>query len=398
MLHKTDIMLIGRSRDALSGIYGLLEDQRLFSLRTHVYGNGHGELWGQDGQDSVPHALALCVDDDWQKSLPGMLDALPLVKPPFLVFSPTSDIELLRTAMRAGARDVLSPPYDKEDIRARLVELAREEQDVQKADSARLTAFINAKGGSGASFLAANVASVLASQNKHKTMLADFDLQFGSMPVYLNMNASDGLIRALEFVESLDSAALSGYLQKHDNGLHLLTASTNRLVLPDEIAEERITKLLDVLGTSYQNIVVDLPRRIDRISAAIFERMDQIVVVSQQSVSHLKDTKRLMSILREHFGVSDSRAIMALNRYNKKAEVRREDFNNAFRGINVVTIPSDYALVTESINLGNPVISGSKRVPLVRAIHSLSRLMMPQQHEQQHQGRGYLGWLGLTAR
>jgi len=398
MIHKTDIMLIGRSLEAMSGIFGLLEGQRLFSLKTHVFGNGQSELWGTDEQNPMPHALGLCVDEDWRKTLPGMLEALPREKPPFLVFSPAGDVELLKTAMRAGARDVLSPPYDSETLGARLLELAREEQVNHKRHSARLTAFINAKGGSGASFLAVNAASALANRYKRKTMLIDFDLQYGSMPVYLNMRSSDGLIKALEFVETLDSAALSGYTQKHDNGLHLLTTSTNRLVLPDEIAEERIVKLLDVLESSYQEIIVDLPRRIDRLSAAIIERLDKVVVVSQQSVSHLQDTRRLMLILREHMGVTDDRILLALNRFSKKAEVRREDFVNAFPGVSVVTVPSDYASVSESINLGSPVVTGISNTPLVKSILELSRQLMPQQQGQQLQSRGLLGWLGLTAR
>ena len=398
MLPKTNIMLVGRSSDALSGIYGLLEDQRLFSLQTHVIGNGHGEPWGSDGQNAMPHAFALCIDDDWRASLPGMLQALPAIKPPFLVFSPTGDIELLRTAMRAGARDVLSPPYSREDLCARLIELAREEQEHKKEHSARLIAFINAKGGSGASFLAANVASSLASKYKRKALLIDFDLQFASMPIYLNMHSSDGLIKALEFVETLDTAALSGYVQKHDNGLHLLAASTNRLVLTDEISEERITKLLDVLETPYQDIIVDLPRRIDRISSAILERLEKVVVVSQQSVSHLHDTKRLMLILREQFGLSNDRIIMALNRFSKKEEVRASDFVNAFPSINIITIPSDYTLVSQSINLGDPVINGPSRVPLVRAILGLSSTVLPQAQKHEHKTRKYLNWFGLQSR
>jgi pilus assembly protein CpaE len=398
MLHKSDVMLIGRSRDAISGVLGLLEEQRLLSLRTHVFGNGQSQIWRDDDENPVPHALALCVDEDWRHCLPGLLQELPATSPPFLVLCPTSDIELLRTAMRAGARDVLSPPYEEEDLTARLVELALEGQASVKKDSAHLIAFINAKGGSGASFLAANIASALTTREERKSILIDFDLQFGSLPLYLNMSAGNGLIKALEFIDSLDAAALPGYVKVHGNGLHLLSATMNNLILPDDIDEGRVSRLLDVLDTTYQDIIVDLPRRIDRTTAAILERLDQVVVVTQQSVTHLQDTKRLLTILNDHLGITSDRVLIVLNRFSKNAEVRMDDFTSAFPDVAIETIPSDYALVSESINLGVPVADGSRRSALAKAILSLSKRVLPKKKVEQKPASGLLGWLGLPGK
>ena len=107
-------------------------------------------------------------------------------------------------AMRAGARDVVSPPYDAEDLTARLIELSQETHAGKTRASARLVAFLNAKGGSGSSFLAANVAAALAAKAAGRTMLVDLDVQFASLPSYLNLPPGNGLIKALESAESLD--------------------------------------------------------------------------------------------------------------------------------------------------------------------------------------------------
>ncbi len=397
MLHKSDIMLLGRSRDAVSGIGSLLEGQRLLALRTHIFGNGRATPWDGTERNPMPDVLALCLDGNWRTSLPAILEALPARKPPFLVLCPNSDIKLLRTAMQAGARDLLSPPYEVENLSARLVELSREGQ-VATEHSARLIAFINAKGGSGASFLAANVASALAGRQACKTALLDFDIQFGGLPIYLNMNPGGGLIKALEFSDSLDSAALPGYVQVHESGLHLFSSAKRELVLPEEIAEERIIHLLDVLDAAYQEIIIDLPRRIDRLTAAILERLDQVVVVAQQSVTHMQDTKRLLTILNEDLGISPDRVQIVINRFSKKSEVRHEDFKNAFPGVNIETVPSDYAQVSASINLGVPVVEGAVRSALAKAILSLSHALVSDRGAAPRQVGGVLGWLGLQAR
>jgi pilus assembly protein CpaE len=398
MLHKSTIMLLSRSRDAVSGISSLLEGQRLLSLKTHVYGNAGSIPWDESERNAMPHVLALCLDGKWQTSLPAILQALPTKKPPFLVLSPSSDIELLRCAMQAGARDVLSPPFEVGALTTRLVELGREGQAARTKNSARLIAFINAKGGSGASFLAANVAAALAGRCERKTVLLDFDIQFGGLPIYLNMNPGGGLIKALEFSDSLDSAALPGYVQVHDSGLHLFSSAKRELVLPEEIAEERIIHLLDVLDAAYQEVIIDLPRRIDHATAAILERLDQVVVVVQQSVTHMQDTKRLLTILNDHLGISAERVQLVVNRFNKKAEVRNEDFKNAFPGVGIETIPSDYAQVSAAINLGVPVVEGAARSMLAKAILNLSQTLVPDGDRVRKQTGGMLGWLGLQVR
>jgi pilus assembly protein CpaE len=376
----------------------MLEGQRLLSLKTHVYGNGQSDPWDESERNTMPHVLALCLDGNWQTSLSTILQALPSPKPPFLVLSPSSDVALLRSAMQAGARDVLSPPYEVGVLTARLVELGREGQAARTADSARLIAFINAKGGSGASFLSANVATALAGKRERKTVLLDFDIQFGGLPIYLNMNPGGGLIKALEFSDTLDSAALPGYVQIHNSGLHLFSSAKRELVLPEEIAEERIVHLLDVLDAAYQEIIIDLPRRIDNATAAILERLDQVVVVAQQSVTHMQDTKRLLTILNDHLGISAERVLIVVNRFNKKSEVRNEDFKTAFPGISIETIPSDYTQVSASINLGVPVVEATTRSALSKAILNLSHSLVPDRDRAPNQVGGMLGWLGLQTR
>ena len=123
MFHKAKILIAGRSKDAVSGLASLLEGQRELVVESRVFGNGHGELWHQN--EPPPHVLFLSVGEDWATALPALLSGLPTNRPPLLVACPANDVELLKMAMRAGARDVLTPPYDSEALADRLQELAR---------------------------------------------------------------------------------------------------------------------------------------------------------------------------------------------------------------------------------------------------------------------------------
>ena len=88
-VEKAEILVIGRSRDALSEILAQLEGQRPIAVGARVFANGHGELWSH--HEPMPHALVLCVGEDWPETLPVLLAALPVNRPPFLVACPASD-------------------------------------------------------------------------------------------------------------------------------------------------------------------------------------------------------------------------------------------------------------------------------------------------------------------
>lgn len=376
-----------------------LSDSPALTVHTQVFGNGHGQLLPDSG--THPGAIVISVGEDWQTSLPVLIESLPASRPPVLVVCPVADIELMKAAMRAGARDVVNPPYDIDDLSTTLVDLAQESYRDRSHEPAHLFAVINAKGGSGASFLAANIATDLARSSERaikpkKTILMDFDIQFASLPSYLNMSAKNGLIRALEVAETLDIASIEGFAQKHENGVHLLAADASGLVSPEDISEQRVELLMSVLDESYDNIVVDLPRRLDRFSATVLDRVDKVAVVAQQSVLHLQDARRIVGILREFLGVTSDRVMIVLNRYDKKSDVRLEDFIEGFPGTAVVVVPGDFRRVAESVNLGVPVVESAPTSPLAKAIHQVSmRLETPAGNEKQKAG-GLLGWLGLS--
>jgi pilus assembly protein CpaE len=299
--------------------------------------------------------------------------------------------------MRAGARDVFSMPLNVEDLVAAVSRVADEERARGGAPSAHLAAFMNTKGGSGASFLAANTA-LAAARQEHRTILVDLDFQFGGLPTYLNMAVRNGLIKALELADGLDEASIDGYAQKHESGLHLLAAAMDEIILPDDVSRERIERLLGVLDQIYEDVIVDLPRRIDVPTATVLSRAEKVVLVAQQTVAHLHDTRRLAFLLRDQLGLPADRILLVLNRFDKKAEVRQRDFASILPGIAVETIPGDYRRVAESINLGVPVAQGGGGSALGKRLLDLTDLVTSHTGAQAPRGGARRGWLPWSTR
>ncbi|MEA3274173.1 MAG: AAA family ATPase [Pseudomonadota bacterium] len=395
MRHPLRVLLVGRSSRLLSEVAALLDDRREVLVSTKQIGNGHGDTLREDHEPR--DVIVLIVGEAWEGMLSAIFDSDAPPAQPLLVIGPEGDVELLRAAMRVGARDFFSLPLHQKDLFAALDRVAKEEHERHGGLSARVTTFVNAKGGSGASFLAANVSHILAKLENKETILVDLEFQFGSLPTYFNITSRNGLVRALELVDTLDAAALQGYTQNHSSGLNLLTASTEGLILPDDVDEERIGKLFTVLDDAYEELVVDLPRRIDQATAAVLDRSDIVVLVSQQTVSHLHQTKRLATLVNNELGIGSGRLLVVVNRFSKKAEVTLSDFAGALPEVRIETLPNDYRNVSQSINLGVPLLELQSRSRLRDRLIDLTQTVLAPGAGELRQSRGARRWLPWTS-
>src|SRR5690606_38071567 len=129
--------------------------------------------------------------------------------------------------------------------------------------SGRLTAFLNAKGGSGATFIACNIAHMLTSVSGRSTGLLSLDLQFNSLAHYFDAKLRHSLPQVLETVDDLDAVALDAYMTQHQSGLRILGAIVDRGFMRAADNGVQLATLLRKMSAHYDHVVVDMPRRVD---------------------------------------------------------------------------------------------------------------------------------------
>src|SRR5213078_842841 len=98
-----------------------------------------------------------------------------------------SSPDMILRSLRAGARDFLRLPISGDELKTILDRTAEvfATQVAAPKKKGRMIAIVSSKGGSGTSFIAANLAAATAA----RTVLVDLNLQSGDLPLFLGVDA-----------------------------------------------------------------------------------------------------------------------------------------------------------------------------------------------------------------
>jgi pilus assembly protein CpaE len=374
--NSLQVLVSGKNPDVLQQIMSMLGDVPKLRISTHLIKTGDDFPWDRAG--TLPEALILALDG--QALIPEPLrilgDLPPHERPPTLVVGSGFDEVTVRFAMYCGARDFFSQPVESEDLIAALKRISSERGLSGDASDGHITVVVSAKGGVGASFIASNPAYIMSVKFRTKVVLVDLDLQYGVQPLHFNLQSNEGLVRAVETIDTLDKVAVEGCMLTHKSGLHILASSHNQLILPGELSEVGVAALLQLLKQNYGQVVVDLPRQIDPVFLAVVAQADQVLVVLEQSLANLQHAKKLTTILNRRLGLRTSQIQFVINRWDKNANVSLNDFKQALSGATISTLPSDWRLVNKSLEEGTPLLDEDARAPISRELSELtSRLI-----------------------
>lgn len=370
MPSSLNILLVSRKAEVLDSLEKVLLDGGIAAPRRKLVINGHVDPL--HGVDPMPDLLILHVSHLWQEELEMFMARHPHQRPALIVVGASTSAELMRMAMRAGARDLLNNPLITADLLDAVQRVANERPltAVPKRD-AQITAFINAKGGCGATLLAVNVAHILVEKSRQKVALFDLDMQFGTAPLYLDLFPQRGIAQALENLRSLDEVALQGYFSRHASGLDVISHGIEQGMVTREVSASELNQLLDLALLKHDHLVLDLPRRIDTVTVTAMQRADRIVLVLQQSVTALRDAAKLTAWLRNDLGLVKEQLRIVVNRHDKSAPVSIDDIRKTLGNDDVVLIPNDYQAVSACINSGTPLLNYARKATITRAIVAL---------------------------
>ena len=266
--------------------------------------------------------------------------------------------------MQAGVRDCLPEPITAAVLDRSVRRLGSLAEAVVTQGSGQIVAVVGAKGGVGATTIAANIATAIARQAGFTPLLIDLHATGGDLSVFMGIQTRLSVLDALENLHLVDEAFIAGLLERSSAGVHLLTSSIRPN--PAAVTPTAIQGLLDFAARRYRTTVVDVPRR-DSAAMEALDRATTILLVTNQDLSSVRAAAATAAALRQRFG--SQRLRLVINRYDKRASVSAQDVAMVTREPIAWMVPNDFQVAVEAINAGQPfTLEDGKLAAAVRQI------------------------------
>jgi len=296
-----------------------------------------------------------------------------------IVISVQGEMEYLRKAMIAGAKDYLVKPFGADELvdcihktweresqrRSSIVGLPGGKVDKKPG---KVISIFGPKGGVGKTTLAVNLGAVLSSDRKLRTCLVDLSLQFGDACVLLSL-IPRRTISDLVSENTIDKDTIAPYLLNHPCGIKVLPAP-----LSPEYAEyvnaEHVSRILSTLREMFDYVIVDMPASFQDIALAALDASDRIMMVGNMDMASLKNMKLSLEVMKR-LSYSTDKAFLIVNRAGYDYGIRFKDLETALgRPVNFF-IQTDEITAVTSTNRGMPFVLDQSDSKLARRIFDL---------------------------
>ena len=298
----------------------------------------------------------------------------------------TQTPEFLINAMRAGVREVLPSPASSEALQAAVNRIATKLGAGAARTQGKIFAFLSCKGGSGATFLATNLACQLA-QTK-SVLLIDLNLQFGDALSFVH----DGkpaltLADVARDIRRMDASFLAASTVRIMPNFSLLAAPEDPAQAM-EIKPEHIEAILNLAVTRYDFILLDMPRNLDTLAIRALDRANRIFPVMQAGLPSIRNAARLLSVFRS-LNYAPEKIEVIVNRHERSGDIGLDDIRRTLGDISLHAVPNSYKEVTASVNQGSPLMELARSNSVTRNLAEFALSLNPAAEES----RGLFGRL-----
>ncbi len=259
--------------------------------------------------------------------------------------------QVIVNAMRSGAREFIERPTTTTDLLEAFVRLTTAQRKMHREGTrGKVFTVVNAKGGSGATTTAVNLA--LALQSAHGNVALVDTAPLGHCALHMNLKPLFSVADAIRNLHRLDSSLLESFMTRHNGGLQLLAGANAPAAVEPSTAE--FARLFDMLVNHYRYVVVDASTRLDGTTRLVSNLSETVLLVAHADVASLWSAARVQQYLGETGG--RERVWLVLNRFRKIPGFSESDAEAA-AGIKLLwKIPNQYFAVSTAIDRGIPLM------------------------------------------
>jgi pilus assembly protein CpaE len=284
--------------------------------------------------------------------------------------------ELLIQALRAGAKEFFHQPIKKEEVKNALLKFKERKESVrisvEKKKRGKIINIIGSKGGVGTTTIAVNLAtSLVETKGSPSVALIDMNLLFGEIPIFLNVESAFNWGEVARNISRLDSTYLMSILSRHHSGVYVLPSPTG-LDGVNVATPAVIEKLLELMRSDFDFIVIDGGQSLDDISLKILEMSDTVLLVAILSLPCLSNLKKLLWTFQRLGYPGKEKIQIIISRYHKKSLISLKDAEESIKQKISWLVPNDYLTTMSAINQGKILSSVAQGAEITKNLRELA--------------------------
>jgi len=288
--------------------------------------------------------------------------------------SSSSSPDILIRALRSGAKEFFPQPLNKEELLLAFSKFKKngKYKEVPAKKTGKIINVVGSKGGIGTTTIAVNTAaSLLNLPGVQSVALIDMNLLFGEVPLFLDIEPAFNWGEIANNISRLDSTYLMSVLSKHPSGIHVLPSPT-ALDGINTATPEVIEKLLDVMKSEFDFIVIDSGQSLDAVSMRILELSDSVLVNAILSLPCLINVKRLLDTFGRLGFPKEEQVKIIISRYHKNSAISREEAEKGMGKRIFWSVPNDFQSTITAINQGKMLSTVAPKSEITRNLGELA--------------------------
>ncbi len=269
-----------------------------------------------------------------------------------IAISRKSDPEVLIEAMRAGIREFVSMPIERQALYDALTRSAEqiEKRPPMFESSDLVYSFLPSKAGVGATTVAVNVAMALARYPDSRVALSDFDLSSGMLRFMLKLETNYCVQDAIEHAVDMDEDLWPQLVTTVGNLdiLHAGQLNPNLRIEPTQVRH-----LIEFMRRNYRALCFDLSGNLERYSLEIMHESKRIFLICTPEIPSLHLAREKFAFLRTLR--LEGRISVIINRVSKRPVITPQQIEQILGLPVLMSLPNDYQGVARAVTAGRSV-------------------------------------------